>query len=122
MSLVKTVLLNAMLLGVYFAAGKFGLSFFGLIHPSASAIWLPTGVAMAAFLLFGFSRPFRPCSSAPFSSMSPRQDRSQARSAWRWGIRSRASLAVTLVERFAGGRDAFRSMSGILKFAALAAS
>ena len=35
MSPLKVVLLNAVLLGVYFAAGKFGLSFFGLIHPSA---------------------------------------------------------------------------------------
>ena len=36
---MKTVLLNAGLLLVYFAAGKFGLAFFALIHPSASAVW-----------------------------------------------------------------------------------
>ena len=53
MSTPQTVLANAALLLVYFAAGKFGLSFFGLIHPSASAVWLPTGIAMAALLLFG---------------------------------------------------------------------
>jgi len=43
-----TVLANAVLLVVYFAAAEFGLSFFALIHPSASAVWLPTGIAMAA--------------------------------------------------------------------------
>ena len=49
MSSLKVALLNAAFLVVYFAAGKFGLAFFGLIHPSAAAVWLPTGVAMAAF-------------------------------------------------------------------------
>ena len=53
MSAPQTVLLNAVLLIVYFAAGKFGLSFFALIHPSASAVWLATGIAMAALLLGG---------------------------------------------------------------------
>jgi len=33
-----TVLSNAALLVVYFAAAKFGLSFFALIHPSASIL------------------------------------------------------------------------------------
>ena len=54
MNTARTVLLNAALLLIYFTAGKFGLSFFGIIHPSASAVWLPTGVAIAALLLFGF--------------------------------------------------------------------
>ena len=49
-----TVLANAVLLIVYFAAAEFGLSFFALIHPSASAVWLPTGIAMAALLIGGF--------------------------------------------------------------------
>src|SRR4051794_27908181 len=38
---------------VYFLAGKLGLQFFGLVHPSASAVWPPTGVAIAALLLYG---------------------------------------------------------------------
>ena len=53
MSAAQTVLLNAVLLIAYFAAGKFGLSFFALIHPSASAVWLSTGIALAALLLGG---------------------------------------------------------------------
>jgi diguanylate cyclase (GGDEF)-like protein len=37
---------------VYTAAGKLGLAF-GLVNPSASAVWAPTGIALAAFLLGG---------------------------------------------------------------------
>ncbi|MBI4238592.1 MAG: MASE1 domain-containing protein [Deltaproteobacteria bacterium] len=37
---------------VYFAAGKLGL-YFAHIHPSATAIWPPTGIALAAVLLKG---------------------------------------------------------------------
>src|SRR5262252_10373418 len=47
----------AVLLGVaavYFVAGKVGLDFFGLLNPSASAVWPPTGVAIASLLLFGY--------------------------------------------------------------------
>src|SRR5215472_9497268 len=36
----------------YFLTGKLGLGF-ALIHPSASAIWAPSGLALAACLLFG---------------------------------------------------------------------
>lgn len=38
---------------VYFFAGKLGLSF-ASINPSASAVWPPTGIALAAFLLLGY--------------------------------------------------------------------
>ena len=42
------------LTGVYFLAGRVGLEFFGLLNPSASAVWPPTGVAIAALLVFGY--------------------------------------------------------------------
>ena len=37
---------------VYFLAGKFGLHF-ATVHASASAVWPPTGIALAAMLLVG---------------------------------------------------------------------
>lgn len=37
---------------VYYVAGKLGLSF-AFVNPSATAIWAPTGIAIASFLLFG---------------------------------------------------------------------
>src|SRR3989442_8037341 len=37
----------------YFCAGKFGLSL-AFVHASASAVWPPTGIALAALLLWGY--------------------------------------------------------------------
>src|SRR5438876_4009141 len=41
------------LAAVYFCLGKFGLSL-AFVNASASAIWPPTGLALAALLLWGF--------------------------------------------------------------------
>jgi diguanylate cyclase (GGDEF)-like protein/PAS domain S-box-containing protein len=47
--LSKLILLGLL----YFTAGKLGLHI-SVIHPSASAIWAPTGIAMAAMVLLGY--------------------------------------------------------------------
>jgi PAS domain S-box-containing protein len=41
------------LAGIYFLAGKAGLSL-AIVHPSASAIWPPSGIALAVLLLWGY--------------------------------------------------------------------
>jgi signal transduction histidine kinase/CheY-like chemotaxis protein len=41
------------LAGVYFLCAKFGLSV-AYVHPSATTVWAPTGIALVALLLFGF--------------------------------------------------------------------
>src|SRR5215470_15886332 len=41
------------LAAVYFCAGRFGLSL-AVVHPSASPVWPPTGIAQAALLLLGY--------------------------------------------------------------------
>src|SRR4029077_9549509 len=38
---------------LYFCAGSFGLSR-ARVHPSASAVWPPSGIAFAALLLWGY--------------------------------------------------------------------
>jgi signal transduction histidine kinase len=117
---LETALLNSAVLVVYFAAGKFGLSFFGLIHPSASAVWLPTGVAMAAFLLFG--PRLAPAIFIGAFLVNVTTAGSIASSLGvAIGNTLEAALAVALIERFAGGRQAFRSATGLLKFAGLGA-
>ena len=40
------------LAAVYFAAAKVGLRL-AFVNPSATAVWPPTGIALAAFLIFG---------------------------------------------------------------------
>ena len=42
-----------MLAAVYVVAGKLGLTL-AFVHVSATAIWPPTGIAIAAFLLLGY--------------------------------------------------------------------
>jgi PAS domain S-box-containing protein len=44
---------NLALTAVYVACGKFGLSL-AFVHASASAVWPPTGVALAALLVWGY--------------------------------------------------------------------
>src|SRR5690242_15269304 len=51
--LVRRLALLAALTAVYFAAGKIGLRA-AFVHPSASAVWPPTGLTVAAFLLAGY--------------------------------------------------------------------
>src|SRR6188508_3280037 len=49
----RQALLLVALAIVYFLAGKLGLNF-ALVHASASAVWPPTGIALAAALYFGW--------------------------------------------------------------------
>src|SRR6266542_5425622 len=44
---------NLVLCAVYFIAGRLGLSL-AFVSESASAVWPPTGMALAALLLLGF--------------------------------------------------------------------
>ena len=38
---------------IYFVAGKLGLTM-AFVHPSATAVWPCTGIALAAFLILGY--------------------------------------------------------------------
>src|SRR5262249_10821726 len=41
------------LFALYFTTGKLGLML-AVVHPSATAVWAPTGIAIAAFLRLGY--------------------------------------------------------------------
>jgi integral membrane sensor domain MASE1 len=49
----RTLAAVAVLAVVYVCAAKVGLRF-AFVHPSATALWPPTGITLAAFLIFGF--------------------------------------------------------------------
>jgi diguanylate cyclase (GGDEF)-like protein len=49
----RSVVILTVLAVVYFIAAKFGLQF-AFIHSSATAVWAPTGIALAAVLVFGY--------------------------------------------------------------------
>jgi PAS domain S-box-containing protein len=50
---VRYVGLLVLVSASYFLAGKFGLQFASM-HPSATVLWAPTGISIAAFLLGGY--------------------------------------------------------------------
>lgn len=51
-SAFRLIALNAAVTITYFAAGNLGLKL-AFVHSSATAVWPPTGIAMAAALAFG---------------------------------------------------------------------
>jgi signal transduction histidine kinase len=113
------VLANALLLVVYFAAGRFGLANFAVLHPSAAAVWLPTGIALAGLLLGGLR--LTPAVLVGAFLVNVTTSGSVVSSAGvALGNTLEAVLGAILVGRFAGGCDAFSSAAGLLKFTALA--
>jgi len=50
----RYVVTLAAMAAIYFAAAKFGLSF-AQVAPQVTAVWPPTGIALAVMLLFGYS-------------------------------------------------------------------
>src|SRR6476660_2539933 len=102
----------------YFLAGKLSLGF-ASIHVSASPVWLPAGMAVALFLLLGFSIWPAIFAGAFLVNVTTAG-----------GVLTSASIAVGntlggllgawLVQRFAHGVLAFESPPDILKSAFLA--
>src|SRR5881392_3760655 len=106
------------LTGVYVLAGKFGLSL-AFVHASASAVWPPTGIALAATLLLGY-RVWPALFLGAFLV-----NVTTAGSVWTslgiaGGNTLEGLLGAFLVQRFANGRRVFDRARDILTFAALA--
>ena len=113
----------ALLIGVaavYFVAGKVGLDFFGKLHPSASAVWPPTGVAIAGLLIFGYRVAGAVFVGAFFVNYATAGGVLTS-----LGIAAGNTLegvvAAYLVVRFAHGAAAFERAIDLAKYAALAA-
>lgn len=103
---------------VYVLSAKLGLAS-AFVHPSATAIWPPTGVALAVLILFGYKLWPGIFLGALFANIIT------AGSIWTsWAIATgntfEAIAGAYLVNRFAGGRNAFDRPQDVLKFAALA--
>src|SRR5437762_13592128 len=106
------------LTGVYFVAGKLGLTL-AFVHASATAVWPPTGIALAAALLLGY-RVWPALFVGAFLVNVTTEG-----SVWTsLGIASgntlEGLLGAFLVTRFTGGRNVFGRARDILVFAALA--
>jgi PAS domain S-box-containing protein len=102
------------LTALYVLTGKVGLHF-AFVHASATAVWPPTGIALAAFLLFGPRVTLAIAAGAFLVNVT-----TAGSIATSVGIAAgntlEGFLAATLVERFANGRHAFERASDIFAF------
>src|SRR5262245_19010152 len=111
----------ALLFGAYVVSARIGLSF-ATIHPSATAIWPPSGIALAAFLFLG--RDAWPAVFAGAFAANVGTTGSIASIVGALGIAVgntlEGALGGYLVNRFARGRQAFERPQDIFRFSALA--
>lgn len=115
----RTVLLPAVL-AIYFLAGKLGLTL-ALVHASASAVWPPTGIALAAVLLFGY-RVWPALLVGAFLVNVTTAGSVATSIGIGVGNTLEAIVGGLVVRRYAGGTRAFRRPQGIFRFVLLAAT
>ncbi len=108
----------AVLAVVYFCAAKLGLGL-AFVHPSATAVWAPTGIALAAFLIFGF-RVWPGIFFAAFLANLTTAGSVLTSIGVATGNTLEGVVGCYLVTRFARGRHAFERTLDIFKFAFLA--
>ncbi|PYM68647.1 MAG: hypothetical protein DME03_23910, partial [Candidatus Rokuibacteriota bacterium] len=115
----KYLLSLAGLFGLYVLAGKLGLSLASL-HASASPVWPPTGIALAAFLTLGYR-----IWPAIFAGAFVVNVTTMGSVATSLGIASgntlEGLLGAYLVNRYASGARAFDHSQDVFKFAGFAA-
>lgn len=99
---------------LYFCAGSFGLSL-AHVHPSASAVWPPSGIALAAILLWGY-RLWPGIFIGAFAVNLAAAGSAVTALSIGAGNTLEAILGATLAFRFANGPKAFEQTKTILKF------
>jgi signal transduction histidine kinase/CheY-like chemotaxis protein len=102
---------------VYFLAGKLGLQF-ALVHASASAVWPPTGIALAAVLLFG-RRTWPAIFVGAFFVNLTTSGSILSSLGIAGGNTLEATVGASLVARYAGGVRAFERSLDFLRFVLL---
>jgi signal transduction histidine kinase len=103
----------------YFIAGKLGLMLASL-HASASPVWPPAGIALAAMLLFGY-RVWPAIFVGAFLVNLTTAGNIPTSLAIAAGNTLEALAGAWLVNRFGGGRDFCDRPQGVFKFAIAAA-
>ncbi len=111
--LLKDLGVGILIALVYFISAKIGLQF-AFFDPSATPVWPPTGIAIAALILFGYR--FWP--AVFIGAFFANADISSPISALGIGIGNvlEAFFGAYLTNKFANGKQAFDTTFGILKF------
>ncbi len=102
----------------YVVAAKLGLML-ALVHPSATAVWPPTGMALAAFLILGY-RVWPGIFLGAFLANQLTFGSILTSLGIATGNTLEGLVGAYLMNRYAHGQHAFCSAQGVLKFAALA--
>src|SRR6059036_4189922 len=100
---------------IYFLAGKLGLKL-AFLHASASPVWPPAGVALAALLVFGY-RVWPAIFVGAFLVNVTTAGNVATSLAIASGNTLEALCGAWLVNRFAGGKTVFDRPQGVVKFA-----
>jgi len=115
---VRIILINIALALVYFAGARLGLSL-AFVHFSASAVWPPTGIALAAVLLLG-PRVWPGIFAGAFAANALTDASIITAAVIAAGNTLEALVGGGLVNRFAAGKHAFERPATVLRFIALA--
>lgn len=110
----------ALLVSVYFVAGKLGLML-AFVNASATAVWPPTGIAIAALLLFG-TELWPAILVGAFAVNLTTSGDLPSSVGIAIGNTLEAVIATLLVARWAGGRTTFERPRDVPRFAFLAAT
>lgn len=104
------------LAGIYLLAGKLGLTV-AFVHPSATAVWAPTGIALAALLVLGY-RVWPGIFAGAFLVNLTTAGTVATSLGIASGNTLEALVGAYLVNRVAGGRHAFTRPVDVFRFAA----
>jgi diguanylate cyclase (GGDEF)-like protein len=115
---LRDTALISSLAAVYFVAGKLGLKL-AFVHPSATAVWPCTGIALAAFLIFGY-RVWPGIFVGAFLANVTTAGSVATSLGIAVGNTLEGVVGCYLVTRFAGGQLVFQRAQDILKFGVLA--
>ena len=116
----QLVVANLVLAAIYFAAGRFGLSL-AFHFPSASPVWPPSGIALAALVIYGFRLGPGVFVGALLVNASTVGTSLVAASCIAVGNTLEAIVGAYFISTYARGRDAFHQPREIVKAVFLAA-
>src|SRR3989441_4749413 len=114
----KYPLTLAAVFGLYVIFGKIGLSL-AVVHASASPVWAPTGIALAALLTLGY-RVWPAIFAGAFCVNVTTAGSVATSLGIGVGNTLEALLAAYLVDRYANGAQAFDRSQDVFKFAGFA--
>ena len=115
---VRHAVVLAAVFAVYYGLGRLGLTFSAL-NENATAVWPPSGYALAAFIVFG-TRIWPAVLGGAFLVYFTTTGALLSSIAIGVGNTFEGLVAATLVDRLADGADVFRRVRTVFRFAAIA--